>query len=176
MTIAHLKSAYVTNLDASPPVSNTAGEGGAAYLKCIEGSTLAGATSSLGSTYQFVRVPSNAKIKKIYFESTTQADGTLNLGLYYATDGLAQRPLALVAASAISSNLFATAIDCTGSVVITDVTNESNSYTPDIRSQPLWQAAGLTTDPGGNFDLVGTVSVSVTTGTGRWGITVFYTD
>jgi hypothetical protein len=61
--------------------------------------------------------------------------------------------------------------------VPTDIINESGTYTLDKRIQPLWQALGLTADPGGNIDIVATVvTTAVTTGTGKFGISVLYTD
>ncbi len=176
MTVAHAKSAFITNADASPVVANTAGEGENQSLQVIEGSIVAAATSSQASTFQFVRVPSNCKIKQMYFESATQTAGTINLGIYYSTDGMGQRPTALVAASAISTAFFAAAISMAGATGPVNVTNPAGNYTIDLRSQPLWQAVGLTTDPGGNFDIVGTVASDISTGTGRMGLTVFYTD
>jgi hypothetical protein len=79
--------------------------------------------------------------------------------------------------AAIDADFFATAIDCASAVVPTEVVNESGTNTLDKRNQPLWQAAGLTTDPGGYFDIVASViTTAVTTGTGKFGISVKFTD
>lgn len=175
MAVDHVKSTFITNLDASPIVANTAGEGGPAPVKIVEGSAVGVASSSIASTYQFVRVPSNSKIKRLWFESAAQTAGKLDLGLYYATDGTGGHATGLLAAAAIDQDFFATDIDCASAVAITNVTNESGTYTIDKREQPLWQAVGLTSDPGGYFDIVGTVhTTAVTTGTGRWGVRCDY--
>jgi len=177
MSVDHVKSTFVTNLDASPVVQNTAGEGGPAALKSNEGYATAVASSSVDATYQLVRVPSNSKVKSIMFESAAQTAGKFDLGLYYATDGEGGKPTALLAAAAIDQDFFATAIDCAAAVVPTEVVNESGTYTIDKRVQPLWQAVGLTADPGGYFDIVATVvTTAVTTGAGVFGIRVSYTD
>lgn len=177
MAVDHVKSLIVTNLDATPVVQPTAGEGGPAPLKHNEGYATAVAASSVGATYQLVRVPSNAKIKTINLESAAQGAGAFDIGVYYATDGGGNKPTSLLAANAISQALFASAVDCSSAVAITNVTNESGTYTIDKRQQPLWQAAGLSSDPGGYFDIVATVATTaVTTGTGRFGISVSYTD
>lgn len=176
MAIVHVKSTPITNLDASPAVANTAGEGGAAPLKVIDGTATMTASSTIDSTYQFVRVASNAKVKKLWFESAAQTSGAIDVGLYYATDGLGNKPAALLASNAISQAFFASAVIVTGAVAITEITNESGSYTADKRVQPLWQAVGLTADPGGNFDIVGTVTTTVTTGAGLMALTAEYTD
>jgi len=177
MAVDHVKSTFITNLDASPSVANSAGEGGPGRLQSVEGSAVAVASSSADATYQLVRIPSNCKVKEIKFESAAQGAGSFDLGLYYATDGENKAPTALLAAAAIDQDFFATVIDCSSAVAITDVTNESGTYTIDKRTQPIWQAVGLTADPGGYFDVVATVkTTAVTTGTGRFGVRVCYTD
>lgn len=177
MAVDHVKSTPVTNADASPVVANTAGLTGPAPLKVVSsGSVVAVASSSQDATYQFVRVPSNAKIQAMFFESQAQAGGTVDLGVYYATDGVIGKPTALLAAAAIDQDFFASAIAVTSLSVPTNVVNESGTNTPAKRVQPLWQALGLTSDPGGNFDIVGTIATAITTGTGQMGLTVLYTD
>jgi|KBSMisStaDraftv2_1062788.scaffolds.fasta_scaffold481880_2 hypothetical protein len=175
MAVDHVKSTPITNLDANPVVPNTAGEGGPAPLVSVSSGDVVGvAASSVNATYQFVRVPSNCKIKQILFDTETQAAGAIDIGLYYATDGEGGKPTALLAAAAIDQDFFASAVTITA-VAITDVTNESGTYTPLKRNQPLWQAVGLSSDPGGYFDIVGTVTTAITTGTGKMGMTVNFT-
>lgn len=177
MAVDHVKSATITNLDASPATQNTAGEGAGGLLKEISGYATAVASSSADATYQLVRIPSNCKVKSIIFESEAQGAGKFDLGLYYATDGQGGKPTSLLAAAAIDQDFFATVIDCAAAVTPTEVVNESGSYTLDKRNQPIWQAAGLTADPGGSFDIVATVkTTAVTTGTGKFGISVRYVD
>ncbi len=174
MTVEALKSTTITNLDASPIVANTAGEGGAAgRVVCASDYSTASASASVTSTYRLVRVPSNCKIKNIFFESEAQTQGTFDIGLYYSSSPIDNALLGVVVPSC--QTLFASAVDCT-SIVRTDCTNESTNFNLLKRNQPLWQAAGLTTDPGGFFDIVATVvSVAVTTGTGKLGVVVYYT-
>lgn len=178
MAVDHVKSTGITNSDASPAVANTAGEvGGAAPAKVVSsGSVVAVASSSQDATYQFVRVPSTAKIHAMWFESQAQAAGTIDFGLYYATDGLIGKATSLLAAAAIDQDFFASAVAVTSLSQPTNIVNESGTNTAAKRVQPLWQAVGLTSDPGGNFDIVGTVVTAITTGTGIMGLTVLYTD
>lgn len=177
MAVDHVKSSFITNLDATPAVANTAGEGGPAATQSIEGSAVAVASSSADATYQLVRVPSNCKVKSLLFESAAQGAGKFDVGLYYATDGEGGQPTALLAAAAISQAFFASDVDCASAVVITEIVNESGTYTIDKRTQPLWQAVGLTADPGGFFDIVATVhTTAVTTGTGRFGVRCIYSN
>lgn len=173
MAVDHVKSAIITDLDASPVVAKTAGRGAAADLKELFGYSTAVASSSADATYQLVRIPSNCRVVSIIFESEAQTAGKFDLGLYYATDGQGGKPLTLLAANAIDQDFFATVIDCASAVAATEVVNESGNYTLDKRNQPIWQAVGLTSDPGGSFDIVATVkTTAVTTGTGKFGISV----
>lgn len=177
MAVDHVKSSIITNLDASPRVPPTAGEGGPAPLKHIDGYATAVASSSADATYQLVRVPSTAIIKSIRFESEAQGAGKFDIGCYYATDGLVGKAASLLAAAAIDQDFFATDIDCASAVVPTEIINESTTNTLDKRTQPLWQALGLSADPGGNIDICATVhTTAVTTGTGKFGISVLYVD
>ena len=178
MAVEHVKATGITNADASPAVANTAGEiGGSAPLKVISsGSVVAPASASIDSTFQFVRVPSNCKIQAMFLESAAQAAGAMDVGVYYATDGIGGKPTSLLAAAAIDQDFFATAYALTSLSQPTNIVNESGTNTPAKRVQPLWQAVGLTSDPGGYFDIVGTVTTAITTGTGSMGMTVMYTD
>jgi hypothetical protein len=134
MAVDHVKSTYITNLDASPAVIPTAGEGGPAPLKSVEGyATVLASGSSVDATYQLVRIKSNCKVKSIIFESEAQTAGKFDLGLYYATDGEGGQATALLAAAAIDQDFFATIIDCASAVTPTEEVNESGTYTLDKR-------------------------------------------
>lgn len=176
MAVDHVKSTPVTNLDATPVVQNTTGEGAPGMLRTVNGSAVAVAASSIGATYQFVRVPSNAKVKHVFFESAAQAVGVGDIGVYYATDGKGGQPTALLAAAAIDQDFFASLVSLAAASAITDVTNESGTYTADKRNQPLWQAIGLTSDPGVSFDIVLTLTTAITTGLGLMGMEVQYVE
>jgi hypothetical protein len=158
-------------------VISTAGEGAGATLKCVTGIATGVASSSIDATYQFVRVPSNAKIKRIQFQTQTQTAGAGDVGVYYATDGIGGRPTSLLVANAIDRDFFAAAASLT-TTTAQDLTENpiAAAYTPALRNQPLWQAVGLTSDPGGNFDIVLSLTTAITTGTGIMVMDVYYTD
>ncbi len=177
MAVDHVKSTPITNLDATPAQVSTEGEGAVGRLKEVSGYATAVASSSVDATYQLIRVPTNAKVKEIWFESAAQTAGKFDIGVYYATDGsnALSVPGGLLAAAAVDQDFFASAVDCASAVVRTDITNESGTYTIDKRTKALWDAVGLTSDPGGYFDIVATVvTTAVTTGTGKFGISVRY--
>ena len=168
---SHLTSGSITNLDATPAVANVAGQGAAGYQKSINDYTTAVAADAVGSTYKFVRIPSNACVKAVWFESEAQGAGKVQLGLYYSDstiDGTSQANQGVV----INVNFFSDDIDCTSAVAKVEKTG-ANSYTLDKRNQEIWKAAGLSSDPGGYFDVVATVhTTAITTGTGKLGVQV----
>src|SRR6516162_1948678 len=177
MAVVNVKSTSIIGLDAAPIVAQAAGEGGPATGKINDGVIAAAtAAASIASTFQFIRVPSNCKIKKIWFESAAQAAGTINLGLTYATDGSVNSTTPPTVVGAGGATLFGSAVALTAASGPTDVTNQSGNYTADKRQLPLWTAAGLTSDPGGYFDITGTLAAAITTGGGMMGMSIFYTD
>jgi hypothetical protein len=175
MATSHLKSTAITNLDAVPASRATSGEGAKGYMEEVTGYVTVLAADAAGTTYQLVRIPSNAKVKRVFLVSQAQGAGKVNVGLYYSTalnDGTPSDKAS--ALTEVDADLFATDVDL-ASAVATDVTNESGTYTIDKWNQPIWQAAGLSADPGGFFDVSLTVhTTDVTTGTGKAGVSVTF--
>lgn len=175
MGTSALKSAPITNLDTIPVVPNTAGEGAPGYVKSEYGFVTAVAADAALSTYRLCRIPSSAKVQSLQFQSEAQGAGKVQLGLYYSTstvDGTAPANQGTV----IDVKFFSDDIDCASAVLPGEkVFFTGGSNTPDKRNQPIWQAAGLASDPGGFFDIVATVhTTAVTTGTGRIGLAAFF--
>lgn len=175
---SHLSSGAITNLDATPIVANVSGEGAAGYLESISGSCTPVAADAALSTYKFVRLPSNAKVKMVLLANEAQGAGKIQLGLYYSdstTDGTTPANQGLVITNCV--DFFASDIDLTSAIAQTDETfqNETGTHAYKLANvnQPLWQAAGLATDPGGYIDVVGTVhTTAITTGGGVVNVTV----
>lgn len=171
MALNHIKSTVIQNADqANIIVPNPTGAGASGYMKEVGGSVVAVAADSIDSTYRFCRVPTNAKVKRVRATSQAQGAGSFDIGVYYPTTGLTGLPD--LVANAISRAFFAAAVSFTAAVQPTDYTNQSGTYTADKWSLPLWQALGLTADPGGFFDIVMSATVAVTTGTGIIGVSV----
>ncbi len=183
MATSHLKSTAITNLDASPVVANTGGLGAPARDSIVSGYVTALASDAAGSTYQLVRVPSTAIIKHVFFASEAQGAGKVQLSVYYSdstTDGTQVANQGLVVPTT-GAGFFSDDIDLTSAVAAADYTSNgtsgtgANGYTLDKRNKHLWDALGLTTDPGGYFDIVAVVhTTAITTGTGKLGVTVHY--
>ena len=166
---SHLKSAQLTALDTVTPsladVQN-AGNGAPARTVTVSGSSATVSADNTASTYQLVRVPSNAVIKYVGFSAQAMSAGKLSISVYYSSstiDGTAPANQGLVVSGCVA--LFSSDIDCSSAVVPTEELTEANSFTPLMRQQPLWQAAGLASDPGGKFDIVATChTTGITTG------------
>jgi hypothetical protein len=155
MGTSSLKSTVITNRDASPRVASNANLAGG-ILRSAVGSATAAAADDTNSRYRVIRIPTNAYVRAVYVSSVAQGgSGAVNVGVYRATaDG----------GAVVSATLFASALSVVSAVSRSDVTNQSTNYTAAKREQPLWQAAGLTSDPGGELDLVIAPSAALTNG------------
>jgi hypothetical protein len=164
-----LYSTQITNLNATPIVRNTAGVSGQARLNNADGYVTVAASDGAGTKYFLNRVKSNVIVKRMILASEAQGAGKVNVGAYYASDARYTPPgNSANVGVAIDDDFFATDVDLASKVQPTDITFESGTYTFDKMAQPLWQALGLSSDPGGFIDIVATVhTTDVTTGTGK---------
>jgi hypothetical protein len=175
MAIATNKSTAITNQDADPRVAPTAGLGAAAVLKQIDGLITPDASLSATSKLIFARIPSNAIVKDVFLESGAQGgSAALDVGVYYASDakdcGRGVTPGAV-----IDADYFASAVVVSSEVEKTNIVGESNVSTLADRLLPLWQAVGLSADPGGKLDIVGTVTTDFSGSTTAMMVDVRYT-
>jgi hypothetical protein len=169
MTTEKLKAKQISDLDASPVAYNTAGEYGPAPLKVITSIISPTDAKTSPSTYLMARIPTTAKIKHIYVgNSVVATDFDADIGLYYSdstTDGTARANQGIVLNTDLQ-DFFAVAVDFDAAVLTTpkEVTflNPSEGYTMSDTVLPIWNAAnsGLTSDPGGFFDIVLTTTVT----------------
>ena len=167
-----LKSTYITDREATPKVLHNPGQGGIGTSQSAWG-YIASVTASLSATsvIRFVDVPSNAVVHSVLVSSDAQTAGKFNIGVYRTNgDG------GLVAAASADS-FFTTDLDCASAVIDQEcVMKATSGNTIAKRAQPLWQAIGMTADPGGRLDICATChTTAVTTGTGAMGILVKYT-
>lgn len=161
-----LKSVQITNDDLTPIVLNNSGTSGPYRKNTYDGFVTTGAANDAGTKYILVRVKSDVKVKDVFLESAAQgASLAVDVGVWYADDVRYVTPgNALLAGTVISQAFFASAVVLTNAYGKTDVTNESSTYTIALRGQPLWQAVGLPSDPGGYFDIVATTTAAGTGG------------
>lgn len=159
MGVVTTKSTSITNRDATPQVQNTAGKGASYEDRKLDDYVSIAATDSSTSKYLMVRIPSTAVVKAVTLENTAAGGScAADCGLFYADDARDIAP-GKTAGAAVDADFFATAVSLvSASSGKVDITNESGTYTLDKRDQPIWQAAGLSSDPGGKFDVVLTLT------------------
>ena len=163
-----VKSAGLTGLNARPYRQVYSGDGAGGVLRHADGVVTVIAASDTASIYRVLRVKSNAKVKslKIWAEANG-ASTAWNVGLHYSDnqgDGTPLDKLGLV----IGADFFTAALANTAAIQGVElIATTSPGYTVAEHDLPLWQAAGLTEDPGGFFDVSMMPSTAVGTGTGR---------
>jgi hypothetical protein len=153
MALVNTKSAAITNADASPPVANNGSVDGA-FVRCKVGTCVTTLADDIDSVYRFVRVPSNARIKKVSFGSgATGATGIVHVGLFQtAANG----------GAVVDADLFASLLDPgAAAIVFGDITHESGQYTFAESLMPLWQVIGLSSDPGREYDIAAQATEAV---------------
>lgn len=162
-----LSSASITNLDAFPVVANTAGEGAQTdsreqsdYVK----PTTAGLVDT-GSKYKLLRVSPEIKLKSLVAIVDGVLDSStglaIDVGAYYSDSTVDGTPTALQGTS-ISVNCFAAALAVFQSSSVADV-NVLTAFSLPKRNQRLWEALGLSANPGGSIDIVVAVHTAATT-------------
>lgn len=165
MAVVTTKSPAITNRDAVPSVINDGRiERGA--LRSTHGYVSAVSGDSIASKYILAQVPSTAMVRKVLLSCTAITTCAGDVGVYRSTkDG----------GAVVSAGLFGTAVSLASALSNSDVTNESTAYTLDKQEQPLWQAAGLTSDPGGMLDIAVTLTAAAGSA-GTLGVAVEYVD
>ncbi|NOV24163.1 hypothetical protein E5S69_11635 [Cupriavidus necator] len=165
MAVVTTKSATITNRDAVPAVIND-GRLERGSLRSSHGYVTAVNGDSIGSKYILASVPSTAMVRKVLASCAAITTCAADIGVYRNTkDG----------GAVVDADFFASAQSLASALSNADVTNESGTYTMDKQEQPLWQAVGLTTDPGGTLDIVATLTAAAGSG-GIVGTSVEYVD
>lgn len=152
MAVDTLKSAAITNADATPPVLSNARVNRMQMWESV-GTAQATASASIGSTYRLGRLPSNARVSQVIlcwdaFDTTGAGD----VGIYQT----AANGGAVVDADHFASAVVMTSANTAG----TDVTHESTVNGLEDAEKPLWEALGLSTDPMREYDVVVTLTAA----------------
>jgi hypothetical protein len=153
--MATVKSTWITNATATPPVLTDAAES-VGVMKEAMGVATVSATQASGDVIRLCRVPSNARISEVLL-STADATtaGAINIGVW-KTEG--------DGGAVVDADLFASALALTGGPFQnSDQTWESGEYTYAESGLPLWEVLGLSADPNLLYDICAEVS---TTGNG----------
>lgn len=165
MALVTLKSGPITNRDAVPQVIND-GRLERGSLRSSIGSVTANNNDNIGSKYILATVPATAMVREVLLTCAALTSGAADIGVYRDTGS---------GGAVVDVDLFASAQSIATALSRSDVTNESTTYTIAQRQLPLWQAAGLTSNPGGNLDIVATLTAATTAG-GLIGVEVQYVD
>lgn len=173
----NLKSLSITNLDASPVIANTIGEGAPGFEQVVNDFVTTVSADDTTSTYRLCRIPTNAKIKSLQIYSTIASAGSGDIDIAFSdstTDGTPQslnaltNPVVQVTGPA-DNKLFGAAQSLVLAGVGTDFTFKG-TYTPAMQNIPMWQnlvtlgATQFTADPGGFFDIYVKITTTITTG------------
>lgn len=166
-----LKSTSIVSLDLPNfPTTPTTGQGAQGYQKSYDDyviPTTAGLILTT-STYKMVRVPTNAKIKKITLNADAALDTStglaLDVGAYWSDSPVDGTPVSLQG-TLISANCFAAALAFQATFQGVDATG---AWTQAEKLTELWSALSITyngvaVDPGGFIDIVIAVHTAATT-------------
>lgn len=161
MAVVTVKSASITKLDASPREATQAGIGAGYRVKEIDDFVTVTNGDSIGSKYIVSRIPSTVRVKDLWLENAAIATAIADIGVYYAsrTEDVGA---GVVAGAVIDADFFGTVVSLVAAAGPTNVLNESGTYPPANRGKPIWEALGLTADPGGKFDIVLTLTAAAT--------------
>lgn len=162
MAVVTLKSTVISNRDATPKVLTDALVAKGEMIEA-EGYVAPANGDSAGSKYLLCSVPSNARLSSLSFQCTALGAGAkLDIGASYPS--FIPRGVgldAIVANQVISANFFAAALDVSGALAPANIETSSGSYTIAKQEMCIWQALGLTFDPGIDLDIVATVNVAM---------------
>ena len=184
MALQHLQSAALINADATPTLRSTAGQGAAGELVVVDAVITPAASADIHSTFEFFRVRSNAKVKRLTIQSETQGStGTLDVGAFYGPDGPAGdtvSPPTYNGVSLIDLDYFLQALDISGQSAFAQVVPGGGfSITGSTAAllaggggwtaalgvnTELWVALGLTSDPRCSISIIGHAAEAFGTG------------
>lgn len=202
MTTENLKSLPITNLDATPVIVATSGEGSPAFIRGIQDNVTTTTTGGIGSTYRLARFPVDAKVTKVHayigaVDSNAVATwvGDFNVAFSDSTvDGTNQNLQGLIPTSSLNGTTTTVAAYSlpnklfgqvkagnSSAVVYTEITFNGATYNPTLTQTPLWDVLGFTNSigaiqsPGGFFDILVYVSTAAATAhAGILGVEVDY--
>lgn len=153
MAVVAVKSGSITNRDAIPSVINGRYlQGG--NIQHARGVCSAANGDSIGSTYRFCSIPSNALVNSLRLSCPDiGTTGAMDIGLYRTTaDG----------GAVVDADFFASAVSVSGGALskVEQLYESGNGYTVAKGEQRVWEALGLTSDPRTQYDIVGTATAA----------------
>jgi hypothetical protein len=142
MTTETLKSIPIVNADAMPVVENSLGSGAPGYLRAVNGHVAATTGVTSPSLYRLCRIPTTAKIKRVFLTNAALGSATAgDLDVAFSdssTDGTLQNltnPVVQITGPA-DNRLFGAAVSLVSAQNNQDQTF-SNNYTTDLMNYPV---------------------------------------
>lgn len=151
--MANLSSTLITNRDAARGVFSSLSTG--PMRQTYQELTVSAAELN-GHVLRFVEVPSIARIASVVLWSGALGGSSAgDIGVYRkAKDG----------GAVVDADFFGSAVSMVLAVNGVEQSHESGVFTLTKRAQPLWQALGLSADPGATLDVAITLTANVNTG------------
>jgi len=151
MAVNILKSGVITNRDASPKVISDSSLSKGDLMEAV-GTVQSVSGDSIGSTYIFATIRSNARVSSLIMSCDGAGTTTIaDFGLYQTT---------LNGSAVVDADFFASAQALTTALKNSDITHESGVYGIEDVEKPLWEALGLSEDPHIAYDVVATLTAA----------------
>lgn len=159
MAVVTLKSTAVTNSDALPQTLSPQRIDGGRIRERV-GFIEAGAADSIGSVYRLMRINSVDRVSRLLLSCDAITTAVGDIGIYDISS--------VNAGAVVDADFFASAQALTSALVNQDVTHEADAADAgtgfglaDVE-KPLWQALGLASDPGKQYDVAVTLTAAAT--------------
>ena len=169
--MASLSSNLITNLDTVPSVMNDVGKSGGRIRVQTDNFEWVGATLTTAADFaRLCRVPTNARLLSAHFWNDTLDGGSslvIDIGVYPIDSDTAVSSDCIVDGDTSFQSASVAAGTELVALVAADVTN---------MGKRMWEVAGLSTDPGGLYDICMTAQVPAgSDATGTVAFRIMYT-
>lgn len=155
MAVVTTKASAVTAADAGTAVKKILSGG---ILKESVGTLEAVSGDSIASIYRLARVPSNARVSRVLLSCDAITTCAGDVGVYDIA--------AVNSGAVVDVDFFASAQSLATALSNTDITHEADAADAgagfgqaDVE-KPLWQALGLSADPGKYYDIAVTLTAA----------------
>jgi len=150
MAVVNVESGTITNVEAGVAAKSHAYD---SKLRSFSGQCTVTSGDDIASTYAFGHIPSNANVKQLLLYSPDIGTTTIaDFGLYQtAANG----------GAVVDADFFASAVSLKDGVLnASDITHESGAYSIAESEQAIWQALGLSADPGIIYEVRATLTAA----------------
>lgn len=151
MAVVQVSSTPITNADAKPVVRNSAKVAEGEVLSSI-GSVAIANGDSIGSVYRMVRIRSGCRIDSLLLACTAITGAAADVGLYQ---------IAAKGGAVVDADFFTAAQTIATASQGLQVAH-GNALAPSTASLRVWEALGLSADPGLEYDVALTLTAAAT--------------